>query len=169
MRRIGQVARLLGAHAEVRLTCAFGSGTVRQGRRRQERSVEVTVREKVRWWMKHGKGEGEMERFDMRTANTLSHACTRCLHATQGKCQKNVRATRSVCTLISLLRLATAREQQNVGGRLGNHSIAPLCRMYSNTFSVQWRYTVQLLSTSVDPVHLSCSSLLYNTYKNVSS
>ena len=36
---------------------------------------------------------------------------------------------------------ATAREQQYVGGRLGNHSIAPLCRMYLNTLSPQERCT----------------------------
>ena len=57
VRRVGQVARLLDAHAEVRLTRAFGSGTVRQGRCRQERSVEVTVREQQRRWMKHEKGK----------------------------------------------------------------------------------------------------------------
>ena len=45
VRRIGQVVRLLDAHAEVRLTRVFGLGTVRQRRYRQERSVEVTVRE----------------------------------------------------------------------------------------------------------------------------
>ena len=38
VRRIGQVARLFGARAEVRLTGAFGSGTVRQGS-----CVDVTV------------------------------------------------------------------------------------------------------------------------------
>ena len=47
--------------------------------------------------MKHDNAEGEMERYDMRTAITLSHACW-CLHVTQGKCKENVRATRSVCT-----------------------------------------------------------------------
>ena len=55
-----------------------------------------------------------------------------------------------------------------MGGRLGNHSIAPLCRMRSDTFSIQARCTGQLLTTSVDPVHLSCSSLSNNTYRNVS-
>ena len=30
--------------------------------------------------MKQENGEGEMERYDMITANTLSHACTRCLY-----------------------------------------------------------------------------------------
>ena len=83
-----KVARLLGAHAEVRLTRAFGSGTVRQGRCRQERSVEVTVREQQRRWTKHGKGDGEMVRYAMRTANTLSH--TRCLYVTQGKCVRKM-------------------------------------------------------------------------------
>ena len=48
VRGIGQVARLSAARAEVRLTRAFGSGTVRQGRcRRQswEGGLEVIVRE----------------------------------------------------------------------------------------------------------------------------
>ena len=84
MRGVGKVAKLLGARAEVRLTRAFGSGTVRQGRCRRERGVEVTVREQQGWRMKHENGEGEMERYDMRTANTLSHACS-CLFVTQGK------------------------------------------------------------------------------------
>ena len=35
VRGIGQVAKLLGARAEVRLTRAFGSGEVRQGSRRR--------------------------------------------------------------------------------------------------------------------------------------
>ena len=39
-----------------------------------------------------------MGRHDMRTeSHTLSHACARGLYAAQGKCQKNVRATPSVC------------------------------------------------------------------------
>ena len=77
------MAKLLAARAEVRLTRACESGTVRQGRCRRERGVEVTVREQQRRRMKHENGEGEMERHDMRTANTLSHACTRCPYATQ--------------------------------------------------------------------------------------
>ena len=59
----------------------------------------MTVREQQRRRMKHENRECEMGRHDKRNANTLSHACTRSLYATQGKmCQKNVRATRSVCT-----------------------------------------------------------------------
>ena len=59
----------------------------------------MTVRKQQGRLMKRENGEGEMERCDMRTANTLSHACTRCRHAAQGKmCQKNARATRSVST-----------------------------------------------------------------------
>ena len=47
-----------------------------------------------------------MERDVMRTANTLRHACTRCLYVTQRQlCQKNVRATRSVCTSSPLMLL----------------------------------------------------------------
>ena len=47
-RGIGQVAKLFAARAEVCLTRAFGSGTVRQGsqgRRSREGGLEVTVRE----------------------------------------------------------------------------------------------------------------------------
>ena len=102
VRGIGKVARLLGARAGVRLTRAFGSGEVRQGsrgRRSRESGLEVTVKEQQGWRMKHENGEGEMERYDMRTANTLSHACTRYQYVHARKlCQKNVRATRSVCT-----------------------------------------------------------------------
>ena len=68
--------------------------------------------------------------------------------------------------LTSLLRLATAREQQSVGGRLGNHSSAPCGRMESDIFSVQERGSGQPLSTAVDPVHPP-STWLYNTYGNV--
>ena len=56
VRGIGQAAKLLAARAEVRWTRAFGSGTVRQGRCRQERGVEVTVREQQRRRMKHDNG-----------------------------------------------------------------------------------------------------------------
>ena len=61
VRRIGQVAKLPAA-AEVRLTRAFGSGTVGQGRgRRQgrESGLELAVREQQGRRMKHENGEGE--------------------------------------------------------------------------------------------------------------
>ena len=38
-----------------------------------------------------------MERCDMRTANTLSHARTRCLYATQGKCVWKLCVRHGVC------------------------------------------------------------------------
>ena len=47
--------------------------------------------------MKHESGEGEMERYDMRTANTLSHACS-CLYVTQGKSAKKMCVRHGVCT-----------------------------------------------------------------------
>ena len=87
VRGIGQVAKLLVTRAEVRLTRAFGSGTVRQGRCRRKRGVEVTVREQQGRRMKHENGEGDMERYDIHTANTLSHARS-CLYVTQGKVQR---------------------------------------------------------------------------------
>ena len=93
---IGQVAKLLAARAEVRLTRALGSGTVRQGKCRRERGVEVTVREQQGRRMKHENGEGEMEKYDMRTANTLSHACS-CLYVTQGKSAKKMCVRHRVC------------------------------------------------------------------------
>ena len=106
VRGIGQVAKLPAARADVRLTRAFGSGTVRQRAcRRQGREgglemtvKEVTVREQQRRRMKHENGEGQMKRYDMRTANTLWHACTRCLYATQRNCVRKMCATRSVYT-----------------------------------------------------------------------
>ena len=60
MRRIGQEAKLLGDRAEVCLTRAFGSGTVRRRRCRQERGVEVTVREQQGRRMKHENGGRDM-------------------------------------------------------------------------------------------------------------
>ena len=51
--------------------------------------------------MKHEKGVGDMVRYDMSTANTLSHACVRCLYATQGMCQNNESATWSVFTRLT--------------------------------------------------------------------
>ena len=87
---IGQIAKLLGARAQVRLTRAFGSGRARRRRCARERGVEVTVREQQRWRVKHEDRESEMEICDMHTANTffrhLSHACTRCLYVPQRKC-----------------------------------------------------------------------------------
>ena len=70
VRGIGHVAKLLAANAEVCLTRA-----------------EVTGREQQRKRMKHENGEGEMGRYDMRTANTLSHACS-CLYVMQRKMQR---------------------------------------------------------------------------------
>ena len=96
VRGIGQVAKLPGARAEMRLTRAFGPGTVRQEMCRRERGVEVTVRENQKRRMKHEKGEGEMGRCDMRTANTLSHACTPRKEKMQRKCACD---TECVCTL----------------------------------------------------------------------
>ena len=46
--------------------------------------------------MKPESGEREMERYDMRTANTLSHAFFVCVRLARKKCEDNVRATRSV-------------------------------------------------------------------------
>ena len=94
---IGQVAKLPAARAEVRLIRAFGSGEVRQRLCRQECGLEVTVREQRRRRMKHENGESEMERYDMRTANTLSHACERGLHATQGNCVRKICVRHGVC------------------------------------------------------------------------
>ena len=46
--------------------------------------------------MKHENGEGELERYDMRTANTLSHACS-CLYVTQGKSAEKRCVRHGVC------------------------------------------------------------------------
>ena len=80
MRGISQVAKLPATRAEVRLTRAFGSGTVRQGRCRREGGLEVAVREQRRRRMEHENREGETERDDMRTANTMHvrDVCGRC-------------------------------------------------------------------------------------------
>ena len=87
---LGQVAKLLGARAEVRLTRAFGSGTVRRRRCRREGGLEMTVREQQGRRMTHENGKGEMERHDMRTASTSSHACTRYLYVTQRNCVRKM-------------------------------------------------------------------------------
>ena len=100
VRGIGQVAKLLAARAEVRLTCAFGSGEVLQGtrgRRSREGGLDVTVREPQGRRMKHENGEGETERYDLRTANTLSHACTRCLYVTQTNCVRKMCVRHGMC------------------------------------------------------------------------
>ena len=76
-------SKLLGARSEVRLTRAFGLGTVRRRWCKRECGLEVAVREQQGWRIKHENREGEMEKYDMRTANTLSHACTGCLYVTQ--------------------------------------------------------------------------------------
>ena len=72
---LGQVAKLLGARAEVRLTRAFGSGKARQGsrgRQSRESGLEVTVREQQGRRVTHENGEGEMEMCDMRMQQTFS-------------------------------------------------------------------------------------------------
>ena len=100
VRGIGEVDKLPAARAEVRWTRVFGSGTLRQGRCRhpgREGCLEVTVREQQGRRKKLEKGEGEIERYDMRTANTLSHACTRSLYATQGKCVRKMCVRHGVC------------------------------------------------------------------------
>ena len=71
----GQVAKLLGARADVRLTRAFGSGKARQesrGRQSRESGLEVTVREQQGQSVTHENGEGEMEMCDMRMQQTFS-------------------------------------------------------------------------------------------------
>ena len=71
--RLGQVAKLRSARAEVRLT--HGSGEARQGsrgRQGREGGLEVTVREQQGWRVKHENGEGEMEINDMRMQQTFS-------------------------------------------------------------------------------------------------
>ena len=49
---------------------------------------------------KHEHKQGEMERYDMRTANTLSHACTQCLYATQRKCVRQMCVRHGVSVLL---------------------------------------------------------------------
>ena len=58
-RGIGQVAKFLATRAEVRLTRAFGFGTVRQIRCRREGregGLEVTVRKQQERRMRHENG-----------------------------------------------------------------------------------------------------------------
>ena len=98
VRGIGQVAKLLGARAEVRLT-RFRVGTVRRRRCRRECGLAMTVREQQGRRVKHDIRDSEMERYDMRTANTSSHTCNAVsVRHAKKLCQKNVRATRRVCT-----------------------------------------------------------------------
>ena len=56
----------------------------------------MIVREQQAQRTKHENGEGEMERYDMRTANTLSHACS-CLYVTQRKSAKKMCVRHGVC------------------------------------------------------------------------
>ena len=93
LRGIGQVAKLLGARAVVRLMWS----TARRRRCGRESGVEMTVWEQQGRRMKHESGEGETKICDMHMQQTfyrhLSHACTRCLYVTQRKCA----CDRSVC------------------------------------------------------------------------
>ena len=81
VRWIGQVAKLLDARADVRLTRAFGSGRARRGRCGRERGVEVTVREQQRRRMKHENGEGETEIRDMHMQQTFLQTLEPCVYA----------------------------------------------------------------------------------------
>ena len=96
---LGQVAKLLGARAEVRLTRAFRSGKARQGsrgRQSREGGLQVTVTEQQGRRVKHESGEGEMEMCDMRRQQTLfrhlSRACVFTRMKMCGVCT-DVRAT----------------------------------------------------------------------------
>ena len=70
---LGQVAKLLGDRAEVRLTRAFGSGKL--GKKvmniKVGKGLQVTDREQ-QGRVKHESGEGEMESKDMRVHQTFS-------------------------------------------------------------------------------------------------
>ena len=73
--RRGQIAKLLGVRAEVRLTHAVGSGKAWQGsrgRQSRESGLEVTVREQQGRSVTHENGEGEMEMCDMRMQQNFS-------------------------------------------------------------------------------------------------
>ena len=86
-----QVAKLLARSCGSALDPRFriGNSSAKEVQTGNE-GVEVTVREQQRRRMKHENGAGEMESCDMRTAHTSSHACTRCLYATQGKCVRKM-------------------------------------------------------------------------------
>ena len=65
----------------------------------------------------------------------------------------------------SSLRPAKAREQQHVGDRLGNHNIAPLCRMHLNTLNVQERCA---RPSAIDSRRSSASFMLFSISPSVS-
>ena len=125
---IGQVAKLLAARAEVRLTCAFRSGTVRRRRCRRECGLEVTVREQQGRRMKHEDREGETERYDMRTADTLSHACTRCLYVTRRNCVRKMCVRHGVCVQPPVAHTVIVTTWvRNSESKRRNLQISPLC------------------------------------------
>ena len=91
VRGIGQVAKLLGARAEVRSTALVGLVKF------DEDGADGNVVWQQRRRMKHESGEGGMDISYIHTANTLSHACTRCLYVTQGTCAKKICVRHGVC------------------------------------------------------------------------
>ena len=85
-----------------------------------------------------------MERYDMRTANALSHACTRCLYATQGKCVRKMCVRRGVCVQLKTLsgRLHQCRHS-NRNQRCHNSTV----RIKTESFlRVTWMSSVRLSS-----------------------
>ena len=86
---LGQVAKLL-VLVRSALDLRFQVGKARQDRA-DECVGEVGLGRRVR----HEKGEGEIKERRHAHCKHLSHAC---MCKVMKKCQKNVRATRSVCT-----------------------------------------------------------------------
>ena len=80
---LGKIAKLFGARAGVRLSCAFRIGKIRQesrGRQSREGGLEVTIREQQGRRVKHENGESEMEINDMRMQQTFLRTLEPCLY-----------------------------------------------------------------------------------------
>ena len=119
VRGIGEVAKLPGARAEVRLTRACGSGKARRRRRGRERGVDVTVREQQGWRVKHEwrKRDGDMP-----------HA--HCKHLEPCVCAMSARHAKkmcvrqeSVCTL-SIAHTAVATTHQDLFHQFAFHHLS---------------------------------------------
>ena len=111
VRGIGQVAKLLGARAEVRMSCAFRTGKHRQesrGRQSREGGLEVTVREQQgmegeTWeWRRRDGDQRHAHATNLFTTLSRACVCTRkkmcgdkmCVMWLCKRCvQKHVRAT----------------------------------------------------------------------------
>ena len=110
VRQVGHVAKVILTVSEVQRTRAFGSGKTRQEFRECERltrGVKEVIRKQRSRWVKHQKGEGEMESHVFAHCTYLFHILEPCVcaHAREvyqvdpsTDCSREMCVQKEVCT-----------------------------------------------------------------------